>query len=53
MTSGADRVGSLLATCLVACADQDVMAGSDELPGDLEAEPSVRTGDERRRHAQT
>jgi hypothetical protein len=28
------------------------MAGSDELMGDLEAEPSVRSGDESGRHAQ-
>jgi hypothetical protein len=45
--SGADRVGRLLAACLVACADPDLMAGGDELTSDLKAEPSVRSGDER------
>jgi hypothetical protein len=44
---------SVSAAGLIARADPDLMAGSHELTGDLEAEPSARSGDECRRHVQT
>ena len=49
--SGAECVGGLLAACVVARPDPDVMASGHQLASDLKAGAPVCSGDECRGHA--